>query len=135
MLHNRLDDLPTSALNALAFVLLVVPATIWLAGWERGAWGATPGKRLLRLRVRLVSGGSLGWPRSLARNGLKLALPWELGHTGAFASYSGSDAVGLVCAIAGCGLLLVHLGYILANRRTPYDRLAGSTVQETSSTR
>lgn len=129
LLHPWLDGLPTWALNADAFVLLVVPATVWLAGWERGGRRATPGKRAVRLRVSRVSGGSLGWWRSLARNGLKLALPWGLGHATFYAFYTGSDAVGIVCAVPAYGLLFVYLGYAVATGRTPYDRLTRSTVE------
>jgi uncharacterized RDD family membrane protein YckC len=42
--------------------------------------GATPGKRLLGLRVLTVSGDRLTWPRSLLRTALKFTLPWELAH-------------------------------------------------------
>lgn len=129
LLYDRVDGLPTWALNAGAFVLLVVPATAWLAGWEQGGRRATPGKCVLRLRVSPVSGGPLGWRRSLARNGLKLALPWELGHTSVYAFQSGSAAVGIVCAVLAYGLLFAYLGYAVASGRTPYDRLTGSTVE------
>jgi uncharacterized RDD family membrane protein YckC len=131
-LYHWVHGLPTWALNAGTFAILVVPATVWLAGWERTGRRATPGKRVMRLRVAPVSGGSSGWWRSLARNGLKLALPWELGHTGLYAIVSGSDAVGLVCAILGNGLLLVYLGYAAVSGRTPYDRLTGTTVERVS---
>ena len=134
LLHNRVSGWPTWAFNAGTFVLLIAPATVWLAGWERGGRRATPGKRLLRLRVSLVSGGALGWWRSLARNGLKLALPWELGHTTVFASQSGSTELGIVCAVLAYGLLFVWLGYAMATGRTPYDRLTGSTVERVAET-
>ena len=35
------------------FAVLTVPVTVWLAGWE--TTGATPGKRLLGLRVLTVA--------------------------------------------------------------------------------
>jgi uncharacterized RDD family membrane protein YckC len=135
LLYDRLHALPAWALNAVAFVLLVAPATIWLAGWERGGRGATPGKRVLRLHVSPVSGGSLGWRRSLARNGLKLALPWELGHTCAFAFAlpGGSDTVGIVSGALAYGLFFGYLGYAVVSGRTPYDRLTGSTVERVRS--
>lgn len=129
LLYDRVDGLPTWALNLGTFVLLVLPATVWLAAWERGGRGATPGKRVLRLRVSLLSGGSLGWWRSLARNGLKLALPWELGHTCVFEMNFGSAAVGMVSVVLAYGLLFVYLGYAVVSGRTPYDRLTGSTLR------
>ena len=84
LLVGRDVRLPQFAWNALAFTLLILPATGWLAGWERGRRGATPGKRLLRLRTSGPGDGRLGWRRAFARNALKVALPWELGHTAAF---------------------------------------------------
>lgn len=56
------------------FLVLTVPVSAWFAGWEAGRGGATPGKRLLGLRV-LTSGGRLAWSRSLLRTGLKVTLP------------------------------------------------------------
>lgn len=125
LIGDRVSGLPSWSVNAGAFVLLILPATVWLAAWERGGWCATPGKRLLGLRVP----GAIGWRRSLIRNGLKLALPWELGHTSVYAFTAGSDAVGIVCAVAAYGLLFVYLGYAVFSGRTPYDRLAGTTVE------
>jgi uncharacterized RDD family membrane protein YckC len=63
------------------FAVLTVPVTVWLAGWEASPGGATPGKRLLGLRVLTRSGDRLSWPRSLLRTALKVTLPWELAHT------------------------------------------------------
>jgi uncharacterized RDD family membrane protein YckC len=135
-------DLPATAWNAVAFALLVAPATIWMAAWERGPAAASPGKRLLGLRVlglRAATAPALGWRRSLVRNGLKLALPWELGHTGAFiladASAAGpSVALGMVCGVTAC---LVAVGYVVSlfvgSGRTPYDRAAGTRVVRAAS--
>lgn len=67
--------------NAVSFVVLVLPATVWAASWERTRRGATPGKRLLGLRVRTQPGGRLSWGQAMARNSLKIAVPWEAGHT------------------------------------------------------
>jgi uncharacterized RDD family membrane protein YckC len=53
--------------------VLTVPVTVWLAGWE--TTGATPGKRLLGLRVLTSSGDRLSWPRSLLWTALKFTLP------------------------------------------------------------
>lgn len=129
MIRDRVADLPSWALNAGAFVLLIVPVTIWLAAWERGGWRATPGKRLLGLRVGTEAGDALGWRRSLVRNALKLALPWELGHTGVYAFASGADAVGSACTGAAYGLLLWYLMSAARTGRTPYDRTSGSQVE------
>jgi uncharacterized RDD family membrane protein YckC len=121
--------LPPIGWNALSFVALVVPATLWLAAWEAGARAATPGKRVLRLRV-----DPAGWPRSSVRNGLKVALPWELGHTAAYtlaspASSPAAQAVGMVCGVAACAIALVYVVSLFVGAgRTPYDRVAGTAV-------
>ena len=102
--------LPPVGWNALSFACLVLPTTLWLACWEAGDRAATPGKRVLQLRVD-HDGGRPSWLRSVARNGLKVAVPWELGHTAAFALASSTSsptaqAVGMVCGTAACGLAL-----------------------------
>jgi uncharacterized RDD family membrane protein YckC len=134
VLVDRGARLPQFGWNALTFTMLILPATLWLAGWEHGRRGATVGKRLLRLRTSGPGGGRLGWWRALARNALKVALPWELGHTAAFAladpatTTAGPAAVlGLVCGTAGClvaGTWVTSL--FVRSGRTPYD-LATST--------
>jgi uncharacterized RDD family membrane protein YckC len=126
-------DLSPWVLNAGAFLILIVPATVWLAGWERGGRGATPGKRLLKLRViGRRPDASLGWSRSLARSALKLALPWELGHTSGYAFASGADAAGIVCSLLAYGLLFVYLGFsFVGTGRTPYDLITDSRVVDT----
>jgi uncharacterized membrane protein len=60
-------QLPLAGWNALSFVLLVVPTTVWMAAWEAGSRAASPGKRLLRPRVAADSLPTLGWRRALAR--------------------------------------------------------------------
>jgi uncharacterized RDD family membrane protein YckC len=128
LLLNRSVDLPPAAWNAVAFLLLIVPATLWLAGWEGATRAASPGKRLLRLTVVTPGRVRLGWRRGLARNGLKIALPWELGHTAAFlvsdptASRS-LVATGLACAAISCSLAATYVASLFVGTgRTPYDR-------------
>jgi uncharacterized RDD family membrane protein YckC len=124
--------------NAVAFVLLIVPATGWLAGWESGPGAASPGKRLLRLKVVGPGRPRLGWRRALARNGLKVALPWELGHTAAFVLSDATAArslvvLGMACSFAAC---LLAAGYVaslfVGTGRTPYDRATGTRVIRSS---
>lgn len=120
--------------NALSFAVLVLPVTLWLAAWEAGAGGATPGKRLLGLRVRTLHGDGLPWRRALARNAVKVMLPWELGHTAAFLlADSGAGVAATVTGmVAGCAACALGAGYVAAlfigAGRPPYDRAAGSRV-------
>jgi len=124
--------LSPAAWNAVSFALLVAPVTGWLAFWEAAPRGATPGKRLLRLRVRTATGSAPPLARALVRNALKIALPWELGHTAAFTLASSptsgpAEIAAMACGIAAC---LVVAGYAVALfvGRTPYDRIAGTWV-------
>lgn len=112
--------------------LLTVPVTVALAGWESRR-GATPGKRLLGLRVSTAAGERPGFGRALARSTLKVALPWELAHTAVWnmAAWPGGGGTGLdigllVAAYALVGAWLYSL--IARPGRTYYDRLAGTNV-------
>jgi len=74
--------LSSVAVNALGLALVIAPATAWAAWREARPRGATPGKRLLRLEVLDDRTEALpSASRSLARNLIKIAVPWELGHT------------------------------------------------------
>jgi uncharacterized RDD family membrane protein YckC len=127
-------SVPSLGWNAVSFVVLIVPATVWLAAWEGGRSGATPGKRLFGLRVRVPQVGDVGWRLAAVRNALKVALPWELGHTAAFLladpKASGltmlfSIAFGvLACALAAGYVASLFIGI----GRTPYDYAAATHV-------
>ena len=121
------------AAQLVAFAVLTVPVTLWFAGREAGRGGATPGKRLLGLRVRTIGGGPLAWSRSLGRTVLKFTVPWELAHTAVWdlLVWPGErsavlDAVLLSLANAIIAIDLVSL--FVGSRRTPYDRIAGTIV-------
>ena len=130
-------SLPPAVWNAISFGGLITPATLWLTVWEHGRHGATPGKRLLGLRVSTGVGGRPGLARALARNAVKVALPWELGHTAAFtlAAPATPTAVGLAgsaCGLLACGIVGVYVASLFVGaRRTPYDRAAGTRVERT----
>jgi uncharacterized RDD family membrane protein YckC len=121
--------------NAVSFVILIVPATVWLAACEARERGATPGKRLLRLRVRTLRGGRLGWRRALARNAIKIALPWELGHTGAFllADLRTGPVLNVIGMASACVACALAAGYVAAlfigAGRAPYDWATASWVE------
>ena len=101
---------------------------------ESGRLGATPGKRLLGLQVRALREGDVGRRLAAARNALKVALPWELGHTAAFLladpEASGSTVlVGMASAVIAC---IIAAGYVaslfIGTGRTPYDHAAATRV-------
>jgi uncharacterized RDD family membrane protein YckC len=130
LISDTVADLPVAALNAGAFLITVLPVTVWLAAWERGGRGATPGKRVFGLRTVGPDGGPPGWRRALVRNAVKVALPWELGHTAAFTLVRDTDSIlAMVCGYAACLIALVYVVMLLATGRTPYDRLSGTSVR------
>ncbi len=135
VLVERDVQLSAAGWNAVSFALLIVPVAVWLTAWERGPWAATPGKRWLRLRVQAEAGGPTGWTRALVRNGLKIAVPWELGHTAAFIFAEPSVAGATLAVGVACGIVagLLAFGYALSlfvgTGETPYDRVSGGRVR------
>jgi uncharacterized RDD family membrane protein YckC len=84
----RLHELAYSAMARLTVGLLqastvcLVAAAIYFIGFEASRWQATPGKRLLGLRVRDLAGRPIGLPQSAARfvAGSVSWLSLNLGH-------------------------------------------------------
>jgi uncharacterized RDD family membrane protein YckC len=78
----------------VVIAVLTLPVTFWFAWWEAAPRGATPGKRLGGLRVSRLNGDGLTLRRSLLRSAVKIAVPWELAHTGVWNSlaWPGPDA-------------------------------------------
>jgi uncharacterized RDD family membrane protein YckC len=82
LLIRRGVMLSSAAVNAVGLALVIAPATAWATWREARPRGATPGKRRLRLGVIDKSTDALvSARRSLTRNVIKIAVPWELGHT------------------------------------------------------
>ncbi|MEV0802361.1 RDD family protein [Kribbella sp. NPDC050281] len=126
-------ELPVWALNLGSFLLLVLPATLWLA-WRESARGATPGKRLRGLMVVSVrTGRRVSFGRALARNVLKVTVPWELGHTVAYGFATEAEPGGwlIVVSIVLYAVVLVWIAGLFA-RVSPYDAMAGTRVTLTS---
>jgi uncharacterized RDD family membrane protein YckC len=123
----------------IAMAVLTLPVTLWFAWWEAAPRGATPGKRLLGLQVSRLDGGGVSWSGSLLRSALKIAVPWELAHTGVWNSltWPGPDApVNVLLFTVANGLLVLNVVMLfLGGRRPPYDRLAGTVVRERHPTR
>jgi len=119
------------AANVVGFVTLIVPITIAASGFEGSARHATPGKRLLRFRVDRWSGGGAGFIRSLLRNGIKYAIPWELGHTAVFALFGSTTAPSpetIVVLVGAYGIPLLSLALLLVNGVPLHDRIVGTRV-------
>ncbi len=121
--------------DAVAFVTVVLPVSLYFALQEGSARQGTWGKRKLGLRVTGLDGGPLPLGRALVRAAVKF-LPWQIAHTCLF-HYPGwplAPAAPPAWVIVGFALVwllviiyLVMLGFCKSHR-TPYDRLAGSQV-------
>ncbi len=118
--------------QAIGFLAMTLPVLLYFALFERSRWRASPGKRLLGLKVGCESGERLPFARALLRNAIKLA-PWELGHTAAHQSFfarEGSPALWIWLTAAGAMIgPLWWIAAIHASGRAPYDRLAGARVR------
>jgi uncharacterized RDD family membrane protein YckC len=116
------------------FAVLTLPVTAWFAGWEATPGGATPGKRLLGLRVRTTSDGRLSLPQSLLRTALKFTIPWELAHTAVWNMlvWPGDPSVAvdtLLLSLANAAIAIDVVSLFVGSRRTPYDRIVGTIVR------
>jgi uncharacterized RDD family membrane protein YckC len=138
LLVRRGVVLSSLAVNALALALVIAPATAWATWREARPRGATVGKRLLRLRVIDERTGALPLHRqALIRNLIKIALPWELGHTVAlgYANLEGGPVpvwLWVLTAITYSWLLANLLLLLLHSGKPVHDRLAGTVVQTTT---
>lgn len=120
----------------LVLAASAVPVAIATAFATVGeARGHTWGKRRLGLEVERSGGGKLLFGRSLARNLVKVAIPWHLGHTVAIgAAYGGFDRPepslvaisGITYAVIGVGIW----GVVRKSGLTVHDVVAGSRVVE-----
>lgn len=127
---------PTSAvvLNVVGAVVVVVPVVIAAAAFESHTLAATPGKRALRLRVS-TNRGTPSFLQALLRNGLKIGLPWLLGHAAVFALVASNSSGAAESMSADLALLLAYvlpIAYIVClfvgRGLTPYDRVARTRV-------
>ncbi|WP_194928839.1 RDD family protein [Pseudactinotalea sp. HY158] len=130
--------LPMRAVFPVRAVLLMsavppIVATIWAARAEAGADHATWGKRRMGLMVATERGPALEFPRALARNAIKIAIPWQVGHLVAIGAVAGgfdrSDPLTLTAGILiypiiGAFAVMSAFG----SGRGPHDRLTATHV-------
>ena len=137
LLSRRGVILTAPAVNAIGFALVIAPATVWAAWWETRPRGATPGKRLRRLQVVGERTKALPSPRqALLRNVIKIAVPWELGHTVALGLADAGNQV----PVWLWALNAITYGWVLGNvvllflpsGQPVHDRLAGTLVARTT---
>jgi uncharacterized RDD family membrane protein YckC len=106
----------------VVIAVLTVPVTLWFAWWEAAPRGATPGKRLLGLRVSRLNGGGLSGSGSMRRSAVKIAVPWEVAHTAVWNSlvWPGPDApVNALLFRVANGLLLLYVAMLLLGAHRP----------------
>lgn len=113
----------------------VMPIVIGAAVFESSRRAATPGKRALRLTVEHASGAP-SFGRALARNALKIGLPWGIGHVAVYAivdaaSTGAAPEAWTSWLLAGSyAIPLVWLGSLFArDGRTVYDRITATKVR------
>lgn len=123
------------AQNIIAVIILVVPVTLSFAGLESSAREASIGKRVCHLRVvNSPTGQRVSYPRALARNTLKIAVPWTSGHAAVFGIVASTAAgsippsVWLVTAFAYALPIAYVASLFFGTGRTLYDRISGTTV-------
>lgn len=100
--HTRAGEL-ISVIWLLGFFLL---RNFWFMGWEMRAAGATPGKRIMKIRVAMRSGGRLTADAVFARNALReleIFLPVTILIGGAFQF----GAWGWLMAVIWSGIFLL----------------------------
>ena len=122
-------------LDAMSFVILILPVILYFTLQEGSSRKATWGKRKAGLRVVNASGDRLTRRQALVRSLVKL-LPWQIAHTSIY------HIEGLPFApveppppvMAGFVLVYLLVGIYIASaliskeHRTPYDWAAGSCV-------
>lgn len=121
--------------QAIGFLSMTAPVTLYFAFCESSSMQASLGKRILGLVVTREIGGRLLFRSSLLRNALKF-VPWELGHTVAQqAAVSGEG--GFPAWVWGPATVALvgpawWLASMIATGRTPYDRWALARVARSS---
>jgi uncharacterized RDD family membrane protein YckC len=119
--------------NVVGFVTLIAPVTLAAAWRESGARQATPGKIVMKLLVTDRRSKPLTFRRTLARNAVKYALPWELGHTLVFALFGTTSAPAAwvdVTGVLAYALPIVSVILLFVGSGRPlHDRIAGTQVE------
>lgn len=142
-LNGTITAVGMVAANLIGAFVMVVPVVLAAAFCESRTTSATPGKRALGLRLRTRS-ASAGPPRfriTLARNLIKIGLPWILGHAAVYAITADSSRAAAVPASVWAltaAAYLLPIVYIVSlfigAGRTPYDRITGTQVDRSPRT-
>ncbi|MFD1717905.1 RDD family protein [Georgenia deserti] len=123
-------DSQAFVISASAVPVLLATAIATRAEIRGGTWG----KRRQALRVAAPDGAALSLGPALARNVLKIAIPWHLGHLvaieGAFGGFDEPRPTLVVTTVATYLIIGVGLwGVLRRSGVTAYDAVAGSRVR------
>jgi uncharacterized RDD family membrane protein YckC len=118
--------------QAIGFLSITMPFTLYLALFESSPMRASLGKRALGLVVSQETGGRLSFGSALLRKAVKFA-PWEFGHIVTWQSFFSGEE-GLPAWVWGPATIAFvgpvwWLVTIIATGRTPYDRWASARVR------
>lgn len=136
---NAVTDLGSS--RTYAYVVSAVPpaiATVIAARAESGPRQATWGKRRVGLRVEdLATGDRITFGRALARNTIKILIPWQTGHVTTIAAIWGGFEEGDPLAYSASVVLYGSMAAfavmcLRGSGRGPHDLLAGTVVEAVS---
>jgi uncharacterized RDD family membrane protein YckC len=117
------DELGPAATNVLVLAVVLVLETVVFGWLESTARKTTPGKRAVGLRVvDVTSHEPVTFRRGLVRNGVRFGPPLIILDA---LLYNAPTDLGLVVLIVPT-IWVVSL--FVGSGRTPYDRLAGTTV-------
>jgi hypothetical protein len=119
------------AAQAMSFLMLTAPFTLYFALCESSAMRASLGKRILGLVVSGETGGKLSFGPALLRNAVKFT-PWEFGHTvawqGVFSGEGGFPVWVWGPVFIAFGGPVWWLVAMIATGQAPYDRWAFARV-------
>ena len=109
-------------------------ATVLAAHQESSSHAATPGKRLYGLSVLTQEGHSLTFAQALVRNTVKIAIPWQLGHTvavgAAFGGFDELDPITVGATIVTYPMIAAMIASVVVGQgRTIHDYAVGSEVR------
>jgi uncharacterized RDD family membrane protein YckC len=134
---NFQKNLITSPLvgEALGFLLVTLPVTLYYTFGESSPRKATWGKQKMALQVVDAGGRRLHKSHALARSALKF-IPWEMAHAAIWQGALGKGfestvftiGISLTWVFVGANILSMVIG---PERQTLYDRMAGTRVIRT----
>jgi|GEM_PF-762564 len=122
--------------HGIAFFSLSLPVLVWFWRWEAGPHRATPGKRVMKIRVQTTGSGKIESKQVLIRNILKF-LPWEWAHTFLHIHpdfLMGGEVATLPTVIGMYLPQVMVLGYALTvairkDGMAPYDLISGTRIE------